>query len=218
MEEVVMTYDPNAFPTVAVPPFSNPNATLNNPDYSVMLIPGVNDPPGSIYYDNQVGFSKTLLINRIFNMLNNMIGVLQNAAAAQAQNLNVLSQWQQSYTDTMNQIHSFTTGASDYYDNPTNKAPGSGVPPVKSGSSNPLNVNGSLKPGVLNYFQSQLTNTNATYTTQLQNQRSIVSDQAKSMQTTLNQTTDAVSQQTSLATSLLQEISTLTTTILGQTS
>lgn len=194
-----MTYDPNAFPTVAVPAFSNPNATLNNPDYSVMEIPGVNDPVGSVYNSNQVGFSKTLLINRIFNLLNGMIVVLQKAAAAQANQLNVLTQWQKAYTDTMDQIHSFGTGSNDYWDQ------------LPSSSS-------SYNADKLNALQTTLNTTNSNYTTQLQNERSIVSDGAKSLQTNLNQTTDAVNQQTSLATSLLQEISTLTSTIFATTS
>jgi len=217
-----MTYDPNGFPTVAVPQFSNPNATLNNPDYSVMEIPGVNDPVGSVYNSNQVGFSKTLLINRIFNMLNGMINVLQKAAAAQAQNLNVLTQWQQAYTNVMNQVHSFTSGANDYYDNPNVKVTGfntDGKPKQGTGSNNNnVSDDGGIKPNSLTNLQTPLTTANSAYTTQLQNERSIISDQAKSMQTNLNQTTDAVNQQTSLATSLLQEISTLTTTLMGASS
>lgn len=205
-----MTYDPNGFPTVAVPAFSNPNATLNNPNYSVMEIPGVNDPVGSVYNSNQVGFSKTLTINRIFNLLNGMINVLQNAAAAQAQNLNVLTQWQQAYTNTMNQVHSFTTGSNDFYDQPNPGKTGTGVPP-KYGSGTTISQN------TLTALQSSLNQNNTTYTTELQNERSVISDQSKSMQTSLNQTTDAVNQQTSLATSLLQELSSLTNTLLQVT-
>lgn len=161
--------------------------TLNNPDTSVLDISGAMDPADSVYSTNQVLFSKTLLINRIFNLLNQMIGVLQKASAAESNRLNYLTEWQKAYTDDMNQIHSFSPNNGDWASNQSSQDYGD--------------------------MRTDLNQLNSAFTTQLQNLRGVVSDDSKSMQTNVSQLSDAVNQQSSLASSLLQQLGQLTSTI-----
>ncbi len=171
-------YDPNGFPTLSC---ENPAPG------SVCAIPGAQDPDSSVYSSNQVCFCKTLILDRVFDLLVKMIGVLQNAAVAQSNRVNFLSEWQKSYTDAMDQVHSFATRNGDAYDNPDDDSDAD--------------------------LMSSLNRSNSIYTTTMQNRRSVVSDDAKSLQTTVNQTSDAVNNQSSLATSFLQELSTLLSTV-----
>lgn len=166
----------------------NPTGFPTTPCDEVDLCTGAaEDPPGTVYAENQVCFCKTLILNRIFDLLVKMIGVLQNAAVAQANRVNFLSEWQKAYTDAMDQVHSFAASNGDAYDNAGDDSDAS--------------------------LMSDLNQTNSIYTTSEQNRRSVVSDDAKSLQTTVNQTSDAVNSQTSLATSFLQELSTLLSTV-----
>lgn len=57
--------------------------------------------------------------------------------------------------------------------------------------------------------RANLNQLNAQYTTVIQSRQSVVSDDAKALQSNVNQSTDAVSQQSTLATSILQELSTI---------
>lgn len=166
-------YDPTGFPTV--------------PCDEVDLCTGAANTGSEVYQENQVCFCKTLILDKIFDLLVKMIGVLQNAAIAQANRVNFLSEWQKAYTDAMDQVHSFASSNGDPYSDPT---------------SDPDTD-----------LMTSLNNTNSIYTTTEQNRRSVVSDDAKSLQTTVNQTSDAVNNQSSLATSFLQELSTLLSTI-----
>ncbi len=128
----------------------------------------------------------TLSINRIFNLLVKMTEALQDTAAAQSGRLQFLSQWQKAYTDSMNQLHQFVANNGDNY------------------SSN------SEDDGKL---RDDLNRVNSTYTEELRSRRSQVSDDAKTLQTNVNQTSDAVNQQINMATSLLQELSTILSAI-----
>jgi hypothetical protein len=188
-------YDPTGYKTIVPEPSPPaPVGTLNDPDTDVTNIPYAADPAGSVYADNQVLFSKTLLINRIFNLLVKMIGVLQKAAAYEANRLNFLTEWQKAYTDDMNQIHSFTVGNGDTFSF------------VEANNSQDA-ANSSED------MRTNLNQLNSNFTTQLQNLRGVVSDDAKSLQTNVNQLTDAVQQQSSLASSFLQQMGQLLTTI-----
>mgnify|MGYP000373174019 CR=1 FL=1 len=128
----------------------------------------------------------TLSINRIFNLLVKMTEALQDTAAAQSGRLQFLSQWQKAYTDSMNQLHQFVANNGDNY------------------SSN------SEDDGKL---RDDLNRVNSTYTEELRSRRSQVSDDAKTLQTNVNQTSDAVNQLINMATSLLQELSTILSAI-----
>ena len=131
-------------------------------------------------------YIKTLILNEIFKLLTQMVGTLQNVAAAQAARLNFLTQWQKAYTDLQNQVHTFVKGNGD-------------------------GVNGNTSAqGVA---RDDLNRANSTYIQNLQNQNSVISDDAKALQSTINQTVDQVQQQSDLATSILQEMSTILSTI-----
>lgn len=129
-------------------------------------------------------YVKTLILNDIFKLLIKVITTLQNVAAAQAERLNVLTQWQKAYTDLQNQIHTFI------------KDNGDGIAGGGDDNSN---------------ARDDLNRLNSTYTQQLQNQQSIISDDAKALQSNVNQSNDAVNNQSNFATSIIQEL----TTILG---
>lgn len=181
-------YDPNGFPTLScdIPLDPNaPKASISDPDTDVCAIPNAQSAEESIYTANQVCFCKTLILNRVFILIVKMIGVLQIAAVAQSNRVNFLSQWQKAYTDAMDQVHSFAANNDDAYDDPDNDSD----------------------------LISDLNQTNSIYTTALQNRRSVVSDDAKALQTTVNQTSDAVNNQSSLASSFLDELRTLLSTI-----
>lgn len=202
-----MTYDPNAFPTSAIDPnqLNIPGASLNNLDYEVISIIGAEDPAQSVYsyQNNQVGFSKTLIIDRVFNIVVKMINILQKAAAAQANRINFLTDWQKAYTDTLNQVHTFAPYNGDSFSN---------LDAVETFDDNDEVYSDDDKDQITT-MQQNLNTVNSTYTTVETNRRSIVSDEAKSMQTSVNQTSDAVNAQSSLATSLLQELSSLLSSV-----
>jgi hypothetical protein len=166
-------YDTDGFPTLGCDPDAGSCGELTQAY------------PGTVYQQNQVLFSKTEILDRVFDLLVKMIGVLQNAAVSQSNRVNFLSEWQKAYTDAMDQVHSFTSNSKDPYDDPDDDAD----------------------------LMQSLNQTNSIYTTTEQNRRSVVSDDAKTLQTTVNQTSDAVNNQSSLATSFLQELSTLLSTI-----
>lgn len=127
-------------------------------------------------------YVKVLILDQIFKLLIQMIGTLQNVAAAQAERLNFLSQWQKAYTDVMNQIHTFIKAGNDRIS--------------FGGSSNASQRN-------------DLNQLNSTYTQNLQNQRSVISDDAKALQSNVSQSNDAVNQQSNLATAIIQQMSTI---------
>lgn len=129
-------------------------------------------------------YTKTGILNNIFNLIIDMTTTLQVAAAAQANRLTFLTSWQRAYTDAMSQVHTFVQNNGDY----------SGV----SGSgSDAINTRADLNR----------LNTNLTQT--MQNRQSVVSDDAKALQSAINQTNDAVSQQSNLGTAIMQELGTL---------
>lgn len=126
-----------------------------------------------------------LLLDRIFRLLAKIIESLQRAASVQAQRLNFLTQWQKAYTDSMNQVHSFIQG-----DTSTFRAI-------------------SDEPGDDHHERADLNQANSTYTEQMRSNRSIIQDDAKALQSVLNQTNDAVNQQSNMATSIIQQFSTI---------
>lgn len=136
-------------------------------------------------------FGRPLMLDRIFKLLVTMIDSLQKCAAAQANRLNFLSKWQKAYSDKMNQIHSFVALNGDGID-------------IKDGKKidDP-------KEEYSNKARTDLNNVNTSYTQAMQGNRQVVSDDAKALQTNVNQTNDAVQAQTDMATSILQQMSTI---------
>lgn len=131
-----------------------------------------------------------LVLNRIYALVAEILNTMQGLTAAQASRLTLLSQWQKAYTDTISQLHIFTA------DDNANQDPG--------GATNGLDGTGATD---LN------TTTNSSFRSILDNNNSIVGDDAKAMQSNVNQSNDAVSQQANLATSLIQELSSLLSAI-----
>jgi len=131
-------------------------------------------------------FTSTVILNRIFDLILTMITSLQNAAAAQANRLTFMSQWQSAYTDAMSQIHTF--------------AQGDGLAFSSNDSSNAVHRN-------------DMNQLNSNYIQTLQNRQSVVSDDAKALQSNVDQSNDAVNQQSNLGTAIIQELGTLLSTI-----
>ncbi|KAF3362288.1 Uncharacterized protein PHSC3_001117 [Chlamydiales bacterium STE3] len=61
--------------------------------------------------------------------------------------------------------------------------------------------------------RNQLNQLNQTYTEQIRSRRTVVSDDAKALQTNINQSNDVANQQTSLATAIIQQMSTILSAI-----
>lgn len=126
--------------------------------------------------------TSTIILNNILNLVIKMTSSLQAAAAAQAGRLQFMTAWQKAYTDAMNQIHTFVNGNNDF---------------IGGGSSDNATSRDSL-----NRFNSNMTQV-------MQNRQSVITDDAKALQSNVQQSNDAVNQQANLGTSILQDMSTL---------
>lgn len=131
--------------------------------------------------------AKVIILNQVFALLVQMIQTLQNVAAAQADQLSFLTSWQKAYVDEMNQIHVFTYKDGSYI----------GVDPDSMSSADDVNIRGDLN------------NINQNYIQQLTADRNLISDDAKAVQSYINQSNDAVTQQADLATAIIQQESTI---------
>lgn len=130
-------------------------------------------------------YTRTIILNRVFDLILKMLATMQNMATTQANRLTFLTQWQKGYTDVMNQVKVFTAG-----DTSVNVA---------------IIGNDTMR--------AELNRLNAQYTETLRNKRSIISDDSKSLQSNVNQSNDAVNQQSTMGTSILQELSTILSAI-----
>lgn len=129
---------------------------------------------------------KTMILNQIILLLIEIITTLQQASVAQANRLQFYTQFQNVYTQLMNQVPVFTIGG-----------PFLGGTDTYSGQArNTLN-----------------TSFNANITDNLRSLRDIQQNNAQEMQTYINQSTDQVNQQSDMCTSFIQELSTLLTSI-----
>lgn len=151
-------------------------------------------------------FGQPLTLNKIFKLLVLMVDVLQKTAAAQANRLNFLTAWQKAYTDEMNQIHAFVGGNGDASNTPTLK-PGD---PKINWTFGGLDSSGSKQATAM---RQDLNTTNTTYTQQMQANSQVIANDAKQLQTQVNESNDAVQSQTDMATSILQQLSTILTSI-----
>lgn len=185
-------------------------------------------------------YGRPLVLDRIFSLLVALIDSLQKCAAAQANRLNLLSDWQKAYTDMMNQIHAFTANNGDgrfafdvndledfknmffgdftvIIDN-TITSPQIDVPneivrvPLTSIDAHEDDIISSGDEDATK-ARSDMNTLNTNLTQRMQGSRQVVSDDAKALQTSVNQTNDAVQQQTDMATSILQQLSTILTSI-----
>ncbi len=129
-----------------------------------------------------------LTLNRVYILLSRMIESMQNVAVAQSNRLEVLTDWQNAYNAKKNSVHSFIQSNGDAYD---------------------LGKNDSD----INTLRQDLNNANSNYVEQMKSNSGIVSDDAKAMQTIINQTQDNVKKASDMATSLVQQFSTIASSI-----
>jgi len=175
-------------------------------------------PPGTVlniagvqYVDstnNSWGnFGQPLILDRIFKLLVQMVDVIQKTAAAQANRLNFLTAWQKAYTDEMNQIHAFVANNGDASNTHNNLSP---TDPHITWSFGGLDSAGSKQA---TNMRQDLNTANTTYTQQMQANNQVISNDAKQLQTNVNESNNAVQSQTDMATSILQQLSTILTSI-----
>jgi hypothetical protein len=123
------------------------------------------------------------VIDRILRLLVSMIDVLQRISAAQAQRLTFLTNWQQAYTTMLVDI------------------------PVFSKGSEPTGIG--VDSDAAQTVRQDTATVTQTHQENIKALRTSVQDEAKQMQTTINQSQDAANQQTNMATSILQQLSTI---------
>lgn len=121
---------------------------------------------------------KAFILTRIFSLLVEMVESLQKVAASQSNRLLILGNWQKAYTELQNKII--------YVTNQDGR------------------VNADL--GNNDDRRNDFNTLNSTYTETIKARKSGVGDDAKNLQTQINQSTDAVNQQTSMATAILQQL------------
>jgi len=132
-------------------------------------------------------FGRTLVLDKIFLLITALIGSLQDIAAVQSNRLVTLSKWQNAYTNVIGQLHVFL-----------------------SSDGTPLSTNKSFDQNAVGTVRATLNDTiNTTFKEKLQSFQSLVGDDAKALQSNINQSNDAVSQQANMATAIIQELTTL---------
>lgn len=119
---------------------------------------------------------------KLFRLVVEMIGTLQKVASVVAQRLSFLTTYQKAYTDLMATIPVFTKG---------DDSPFGGTDDDAASARQELNPK------------------NQVLTENLRSFRTILSDEAKALQSNVNQLNESVNQQASLADSILQEMSTI---------
>lgn len=131
---------------------------------------------------------KVLVLNRIIRLLISIIQTLQNVGIAQANRLTFITKYQNVYTTLQTQIPVF----------------------LKDGRA-PIGVAGTEPAQTRNDLNSSF---NGILTDNLRSLRGIQEDNAKKLQSNVNQTNDAVNQQTDMASTFIQQLSTLLSTIM----
>lgn len=127
--------------------------------------------------------AKTLILNRIFELLVDMIESLQKVTSAQSDRLRIFTEWQTAYGAMQNQVRYITK------DDP----------------------NATL--GDDDARRSEYNSYNATLIETIKARKSTVGDDAKNLQTQINQSNDTVNQQISMATSIIQELANILSAI-----
>lgn len=133
--------------------------------------------------------ARVLVINRLFKLIAEMIDVIQQVAASQAQYLTFLTQWQKAYTDLISEVKTFTRSDGTVF-----------------------GIVGDRENASIQTFdedRNEVNSTNLTRRERLSNLRGVVSDTAKREQSRINQSQDAATQQGQFATSLIQQLSTI---------
>lgn len=123
-------------------------------------------------------FTKVVIIEKIYALIVEMVGTLQQLAASQSDRLRVLTQWQQAYTKLQTQLPTF----------------------IKNDGS-ALGLSQTSRDEANKYSQATLES--------ITSRRSVIQDDAKALQSTLNQSNDSANQQANMGTAIIQELSTI---------
>lgn len=144
----------------------------------------------------ETGSEKLTIIFDLFRLLTDMLGVLQKVAATQAERLRFYANMQKAYTELMNRVPNVTIDqivklSGDPDENRFKK---------RDDDKNLEHANMAI---------SGISATTQSYTERMRAFRSVWSDEARSHQTSVNQSNETVNQQSNLATALLQQVSTI---------
>lgn len=131
---------------------------------------------------------KVIIINKILLLLIALIGAIQNMGIAQAHRLTFTSNFERAYTTLQTQIPVFLRGD--------------------------FTIVGGTDSGQTNARNELNSSFNSFITQNLRNLGGLQDNAAKSQQSSLNQTNDAVNQQTDMVSTFIQQLSSLLSTIL----
>lgn len=131
-------------------------------------------------------FKKVVILDQILRLIIKMIGTLQKVASMQSDRLRILTLQQSAYTTLLTQVPVFTQGDGTIF-----------------GTSGLTSKDDAQKA------RDQANNYNQTLTETIRSRRTTVQDDAKVLQSNLNQSNDSANDQASTATALLQTMSTL---------
>jgi hypothetical protein len=177
---------PNQAPTAYQA--ANPGQPLHTEEYGQSLYPNVGGAPGTYIEDptslHPGKYLLTLTLTRILKLLTKTISSMQSVAVQQASRLTFLTEWQKAYTARMNGVHTFSQLNGDSF----------GIDAIDKDRSTD---------------RQSLNQTNSTYIEADRSNNNIVADTAKALQTNINQTQDAVNQQSNMCTSLIQQLNSI---------
>lgn len=125
---------------------------------------------------------KIRVVTNVFALLVSLIDVLQKVATVQSQGLNYLTSMDKAYTANISKIPTFVRGGNSGF----------------GGTSS----DDAEQRGNLNAFNQSLADNQRSF-------RDLVENQSKNLQSSVSQTNEAVNQQAQLGTSILQEFSTI---------
>ena len=131
-------------------------------------------------------FKKVVIIDQILRLIIQMIGTLQKVAAIQSDRLRILTLQQSAYTSLLTQVPVFTQGDGTVF-----------------GRTDLTSKDEAQRA------RDQANTYNQTLTETIRSRRTTVQDDAKVLQSNINQSNDAANDQASTATALLQTLSTL---------
>lgn len=181
-------------PDHTTPEGAGPGQPIHVEQIGQSLFPDANAPGGIAVDSSSLHPGKYLLgltLDRIYRLLSSMIESLQDTAVAQANRLQIFTDWQNAYNSKMASIHSFVASNKDAFVSATDEE-------GKSEFSN---------------ARSDLNNVNSSYTEQMKGNSNIIGNDAKQLQTILGQTQDNVNKAANMATSLIQQMQTILATI-----
>jgi hypothetical protein len=151
---------------------------------SFMTVPPVTPTTGTSLAGGN--FQATNILDKVYSLILQMLAALQRVAVAQSERLDFLTQWQKAYSDLLDQVHTFI------------KSNGDGIDGT---NSNEMTA------------RDDLNRLNSSFTEMMKNRRSLLSDDGKALQSQVTQTTDNTTQQLQAATSILQTLSTILSSI-----